>query len=233
MLNQMPKSRTSLFSNTFGKFMRFGMLRGLRSVEIDPEDFRQHLSDKYDLWVPHFQRMRDVPIERLDAVAQSLIHEAERLALAGGAGFGLGGMITLIPDTGLLTMITLRLLQHLCLLYGYKEKDKNATLQLWMAAGAAAGIDLGKDFAEKQVLEKLAPRIAGRIAAKIGQESAEKWVGRLIPLAGSAIGGALNYSFVRTWGRRVHPNLRERHLAARIIPLSPAALSAPAPSPAQ
>ena len=230
----MPKSRTSLFGNTFGKFMRFGMLRGLRSVEIDPEDFRQHLADKYDLWVPHFQRMRDVPIERLDAVAQSLIHEAERLAMAGGAGFGLGGMITLIPDTSLLTMITLRLIQRLCLLYGFEEKDKNDRLQLWMAAGAAAGIDLGKDFAEKQVLEKLAPRIAGRIAAKIGQESAEKWVGRLIPLASSAIGAALNYSFVRTWGRRVQRNLRERHLSARVITLPPNALSSvPAPSPAQ
>jgi hypothetical protein len=234
MLNHMPKSRTSLFGNTFGKFMRFGMLRGLRSVEIDPEDFRQHLADKYDLWVPHFQRMRDVPIERLDAVAQSLIHESERLAMAGGAGFGLGGMITLIPDTGLLTMITLRLIQRLCLLYGFEEKGKNDRLQLWMAAGSAAGIDLGKDFAEKQMLEKLAPRIAGRIAAKIGQESAEKWVGRLIPLASSAIGAALNYSFVRTWGRRVQRNLRERHLAARVITLPPNALSsAPASSPAQ
>ena len=51
--------------------------------------------------------------------------------------------------------------------------------------------------------------------SKIGQEAAEKWVGRLIPLASSAIGGALNFSFVRGWGRRVQRNLRARHLAAR------------------
>lgn len=223
----MAKSHKSLAGRTLGKFMRFGMLRGLRSVEIDPEDFRRQLADKYDLWVPHFQRMQDVPIERLVDVAKSLIHDAQRLALAGGAGFGLGGMITLIPDTSLLTMITLRLIQRLCLLYGFEERGKNERLQLWMAAGAAAGIDFGKDIAEKQVLEKLAPRIAGRIAAKIGQESAEKWVGRLIPLASSAIGGALNYSFVRTWGRRVQRNLRERHLAARVITMPPA-VTAPA-----
>jgi uncharacterized protein (DUF697 family) len=217
MLYLMARSQKSLASRTFGRFMRFGVLRGLRSVEIEPEDFRRQLADKHGLWVPHFGRMQDVPIEQLDAIAKSLIRDAERLALAGGAGFGLGGMITLIPDTSLLTMITLRLIQRLCLLYGFEERGHDERIQLWMAAGAAAGVDFGKDLAEKQMLEKLAPRIAGRIAAKIGQESAEKWVGRLIPLAGSAIGGALNYSFVRAWGRRVQRHLRARHLAARPV----------------
>ena len=36
----------------------------------------------------------------------------------------------------------------------------------------------------------------------------------MIPLASSAIGGALNFSFVRTWGWRVQKNLRERHIAS-------------------
>jgi hypothetical protein len=29
------------------------------------------------------------------------------------------------------------------------------------------------------------------------------------------VGGVLNFSFVRTWGRRVQRNLRARHLAER------------------
>jgi uncharacterized membrane protein YebE (DUF533 family) len=65
------------------------------------------------------------------------------------------------------------------------------------------------------MIEKLAPRIATRLAVHLGEESAEKWVGRLVPLASSAIGGALNYSFVKSWGRRVHRHLREKHLAER------------------
>ena len=89
-------------------------------------------------------------------------------------------------------------------------------MELWLAAAAAAGIDFGKDLAEKQMVEKLAPRLAGRLAMKIGEESAEKWEGRMVPLASSAIGGALNYSFVRTWGRRVQRHLRDRHLAERL-----------------
>jgi uncharacterized protein (DUF697 family) len=197
------------------RFLRFGALRGFRSVEIDPKEFRRHLAQKYGLRVAQFADMRDVPLERLDAIAERLIRDAQRLALAEGAGFGLGGAITILPDAGLLTVITLRLIQRLSLLYGFEDQERGDRVELWLAAAAAAGVDFGKELAEKQMVEKLAPRIAARIAVKIGEESAEKWVGRLIPLASSAIGGALNYSFVRTWGRRVQRHLRARHVALR------------------
>ncbi|HKM65923.1 MAG TPA: EcsC family protein [Candidatus Acidoferrum sp.] len=211
-MGKLPKS---LASRTVGRFLRFGMLRGLRTVEIDPEEFRQYLADKHNLWIPHFDRMRDVPIEQLDAIAEQLIRHAQRIAMAQGAGFGLGGMITILPDASLLTIIALRLIQRLCLLYGFEERESERRVQMWLAAAGAAGIDLGKDLAEKQLAERLAPRIAGRLAMRIGEESAEKWVGRMVPLASSAIGGALNYTFIRTWGRRVHRHLREKHLAER------------------
>jgi len=198
-----------------GRILRFGVKRGLRSVEVNPEDFRRHLADKHGLWVPNFGRMHDVPLERLDAIAQKLIRDAERLALAEGAGFGLGGMITLLPDASILTAITLRLIQRLCLLYGFETRGQDERVELWLAAATATGVDYGKDLVEKQMFEKLAPRIAQRLAIKLGEETAEKWVGRMIPVASAAIGGLLNFSFVRTWGRRVQRNLREKHLAAR------------------
>jgi uncharacterized protein (DUF697 family) len=211
---------------TFKRFLRFGVLRGLRSVEIDPEHFRRTLADKHGLWVPDFGRMKDVPTERLDVIAATLIRDAERLALAEGAGLGLGGMITFLPDASLLTVITLRLIQRLSLLYGFEARGHDQRIEMWKAAAAASGIDYGKDLAEKQILEKLVPRIAERFAAKIGAEAAEKWAGRLIPLASSAIGGALNFSFVRGWGRRVHRRLRAKHLATkRATPASPQAVT--------
>jgi uncharacterized protein (DUF697 family) len=211
----MARSPKSFAGNTVGRVLRFGMLRGLRSVEIDPEEFRRTLAEKHGLWVPHFGRMRDVPLEKLDAIANRMIHDAQRLAMAQGAGLGLGGMITLLPDASLLTIITLRLIQRLCLLYGFQDDGEERRTQMWLAAAAAAGVDFGKDLAEKQMIEKLAPRVASRLAIRIGEESAEKWVGRIVPLASSAIGGALNYSFVKGWGRRVQRHLRDKHLAER------------------
>jgi len=205
-----------LAGGAFKRLLRFGVLRGLRSVEIDPDDFRQQLANKHGLWVPDFARMKDVPTERLDAIAMALIRDAERLALAEGAGFGLGGMITFLPDASLLTVITLRLIQRLSLLYGFEAHGRDQRVEMWKAAAAASGIDYGKDLAEKQILDKLVPRIAERFAAKLGAEAAEKWAGRLIPLASSALGGALNFSFVRGWGRRVQRHLRKKHLEAKI-----------------
>jgi uncharacterized protein (DUF697 family) len=212
----------SLAGRTLTRFLRFGVLRGLRSIEIDPEDFRHHLANKHQLWVPDFARMKDVPTERLDAIAKDLIRRAERLALAEGAGFGLGGIITFLPDASLLTVITLRLIQRLSLLYGFEVHGRDQRIEMWKAAAAASGIDYGKDLAEKQILERLGTRIAERFAAKLGAEAAEKWVGRLIPVASSAIGGALNFSFVRGWGRRAHRQLRAKHLAAKLSAPPPA-----------
>jgi uncharacterized protein (DUF697 family) len=208
--------KRSFAGRTLRRFLRFGVLRGMRSIEIDPEEFRRQLSNKHGVWVANFDRMKDVPIERLDAIAAALIRDAERLALAEGAGFGLGGMITLLPDASLLTVITLRLIQRLALLYGFEAHGRDQRIEMWKAAAAAAGVDYGKDLAEKQILEKIAPRICERLAAKLGAETAEKWVGRLVPLASSAIGGALNFSFVRGWGRRVQRHLRAKHLHSKV-----------------
>jgi uncharacterized protein (DUF697 family) len=229
MSRSYPSTKKSARGRILGRFLRFGLLRGIRSVEIDPEHFRKELANKHGLWVPDFSRMKDVPLERLDAIAAALIRDSERLALAEGAGFGLGGMITFIPDASLLSIITLRLIQRLCLLYGFESRGQSARTEMWKAAATATGVDYGKDLVEKQMLEKVLPRIAERLAVKLGQETAEKWAGRLIPLASSAIGGALNFAFVRGWGRRVQRDLRTRYLAVKSSPPAPAPSYAPAP----
>jgi EcsC protein family len=217
MLTVMARLHNAKNASPLGRLLRLGLFRGMRSVEIDPEDFRNYLARKHRLHVSDFRNMYQVPIERLDAIAKIMIRDAQRIALAEGADFGLGGMITLVPDAGLLTIITLRLIQRLCLLYGFAASGPDEKRELWLAAATATGIDLGKDLAEKQMIEKLAPRIAERLALKFGQEAAEKWVGRLIPLASSVVGGVLNFCFVRTWGLRVQRNLRTRHLAEHPI----------------
>jgi EcsC protein family len=221
MLKGMAGLHNAVPGGAFGRLARFGLLKGLSSLEIDREEFRKQLKKKHGLEVADFRHMHLVPVARLDAIAKRLIKDTEKLAVLEGAGFGLGGMITIIPDAGLLTILTLRLIQRLCLLYGFYQNGQSERLELWMAAAAATGVDYGKDLAEKQIFERLAPRIAERLALKLGQETAEKWVGRLIPLASSVIGGALNYAFVRAWGGKVQRNLRQRHVIGRPVASAP------------
>ena len=224
MLEGMGTSQNSgqtAFRGAARRFLRLGALKGMRSLEIDPEAFRRELSERHGLWVPNLARLKEVPVEHLDTVAAKLIRDAERLALVEGAGLGLGGLITFLPDASFLTIITLRLIQRLALLYGFETREGEQRIEMWKAAAAATGIDYGKDLAGKQVCEKIAPRVAKQLAAKLGTETAEKWVGRMIPLASSAIGGALNFSFVRGWGRRAQRHLRGRHLEAQARATAP------------
>ena len=90
MLKGMARLPKSLAGRTIGRFLRFGMLRGLRTVEVNADDFRKYLSDRHGLWVPHFGHMRDVPLERFDAIAERLIHDSQGWALAQGACVRLG-----------------------------------------------------------------------------------------------------------------------------------------------
>jgi hypothetical protein len=211
-----PKRKDrSLAGRTFRSLVRIGSERGLRAIEIDPETFRKELSEKHGLWLPSSDRLRDVPIEKLDQIAAKFIRQAERKALVGGIGFGFGGWVTFVPDISFLALVTLQLIQRLSLLYGVAPQGQDERLEMWKATAAASGIDYGKDLAEKKFAKQLAPKIARRLAAKMGAEAAEKWVGRMIPLASSALGGALNFGFVRGWGQRVQKNLSEKCRTSR------------------
>jgi hypothetical protein len=83
---------------------------------------------------------------------------------------------------------------------------------------------MGKDLVRKQVIERFVPRIIERIAVQAGGEIAENGLCRLVPVLGSAMGGTLNYYFVRGWGRRAQRHFRERHILLRSSVLPPPCL---------
>ena len=137
------------------------------------------------------------------------------IAAAEGAGFGLGGLITIIPDLGILSGVTLRTIQKLSLLYGFEFNTEEETAELWIAAASAAGVDISRELLEKEVVSRFVPRVIQRIAAQASTEVVEKWSGRIIPLASSVIGAGLNYYFVRAWGERARSHFRKRHMEIR------------------
>src|SRR5260370_25297457 len=175
MANLRKIQRGSARGLVLNRVLRFRVRRGSRSREVRPEDFRRQLAEKHGLWVPNLNRMHDVPLEQLDAIAEKLIRDAARLALAEGAGFGLGGMITLLPDASILTAITLRLIQRLCLLYRVETRGHDERVELWLADATATGVDYGKELGEKPMFDTLAPRTAERLALKLRAATAEEW----------------------------------------------------------
>ena len=192
-----------------------GLTRAYSTVRVDPDKFLMQLRAGYRVPISGYHGMYSLEIGEVDAVADSIIRAGMKMAAVEGAGFGLGGLITIVPDLGILSAITMRTIQKLSLIYGFQFNTDEEIAELWVAAASAAGVDISRELLEKEVVNRFVPRVIQRIAAKASAEVVEKWAGRLIPLASSAIGAGLNYWFVRAWGRRAKMHFRQRHLLLR------------------
>jgi len=196
-----------------------GLVRGLthayETVKVNPDKFLIQLRAAYDLPITSFEGMHTLELGRLDEVANSILRSSTKMAAVQGAGFGLGGLLTVVPDLGFLSAITMRTIQKLSLIYGFQFNTDDEMAELWIAAASAAGVDISRELLEKEVINKFIPRVIQRIAAKASGEVVEKWAGRLIPVASSLIGAGLNYYFVRTWGQRAASHFRQRQLEVR------------------
>jgi uncharacterized protein (DUF697 family) len=195
--------------------LRAGFRRAYVHVQVDPERYLRHIRRAYSLPIQSWSDMQGIDEETLHPIAQRVITSAKRTAALEGTGLGFGGLLTIVPDMGILSAITIRMLQRLSLIYGFEYATEEEVTDLWLAAASAAGVDLGRELIEKQAMERVVPRVIDRIAARVGAEVAEKWSGRLIPILSAGIGGSLNYYFVRSWGRRAQCHFLERHRQAR------------------
>jgi hypothetical protein len=192
-----------------------GFHRAYETVKVDPARFLMQLRSAYGVPITSFQGVYSLRVQDLDAVAADIIRSGMKVAAAEGAGFGLGGVITILPDLSILAAVTLRTIQKLSLIYGFEFRTDDETAELWIAAASAAGVDISRELLEKEVVNRFVPRVIQRIAARASAEVVEKWAGRLIPLTNSMIGAGLNYYFVRAWGRRAQAHFRQRHLEVR------------------
>jgi len=203
-----------------------GLTRAYSTVRVDPAKFLLQLRAAYRVPISGYHGVFSLEVGELDAVAESIIRAGMKLAAIEGAGLGLGGLMTIVPDLGILSAITMRTIQKLSLLYGFEFNTDDEIAELWIAAASAAGVDISRELLEKEVINKFVPRVIQRIAAEASTEVVEKWAGRVIPLASAAIGAGLNYWFVRAWGGRAKAHFRQRHLALRHNAQQPA-LAAP------
>ncbi|MDP9264487.1 MAG: EcsC family protein [Acidobacteriota bacterium] len=195
--------------------LRRGFQRAYETVRVDPQQYLSHLQAAHRLPVSSFQQMDSLPMELLDELAAQTIRAGMKMAAVEGAGFGLAGLVTLLPDLSILAAITLRTVQKLSLIYGFEYNTEEEVAELWVAAASAAGVDIGRELVERQVVNRFVPRVIERIAARASVEVVEKWTARVIPLVSSILGAGLNYYFVRAWGERARNHFRERHLVLR------------------
>ena len=195
--------------------IRRGFMKAYQTVKVDPDKYLEHLRMAYDLPALTYDGVYSVSPEVLDHIAAQTVRASMRMAGASGAGFGMGGMFTVVPDLGILSAVTLRMLQKLSLIYGFPYNTEEEESELWIAAASAAGVDISRELLEKQFVSKFVPRVIQRIAVRASGEIVEKWTARLIPVVSSVIGAGLNYYFVKVWGERAIGHFRQKHLQVR------------------
>lgn len=211
----MAEERKSWLRRRVETALTRGLTGAYSTVRVDPRKFLLQLRVAYRLPISGYHGVFSLEMHELDSVADSIIRSGMKMAAVEGAGFGLGGLLTILPDLGILSAITMRTIQKLSLVYGFEYNTDDEMAELWIAAASAAGVDVTRELLEKEVINKFVPRVIQRIAARASTEVVEKWAGRVIPLASSAIGAGLNYWFVRAWGQRALMHFRQRHLAIR------------------
>lgn len=206
---------SSWLSDRLQRAIEEGLGRAYETLKVDSSRYLIHLRRAHGLPIESFDEIFSIHPNVLDHIADQTISAGMKLAAAEGMGLGLGGFFTALPDIGVLSAITMRMIQKLSLVYGFEFSTDDEIAELWIAAASAAGVNLGKDLLEKEVIERFVPRVIERIAIEAGAEMAEKWVARLVPLVSSLTGSTLNYFFVRQWGRRAKRHFRARHMVAR------------------
>lgn len=204
--------------------IRGAFTKAYKTIKVNPENYLEHLRIAYNLPALSYDGVYSVDPVLLDRIAEETIRSHMHIAAAEGAGLGMGGLFTMLPDLGILAAITLRMIQKLSLIYGFAYNTEQEEAELWIAAASAAGVDISRELVEKQFVSKFVPRVIQRIAVSASAEIVEKWTARLIPIVSSAIGAGLNYYFVKVWGERAIKHFRQKHLEMRrakiAIPLS-------------
>ena len=203
--------------------------KAYKQVQVDPRAYLAQVCRVHRLPIRSWDQMFLLGEEVITPIANGIISSSAKTAGLEGAGLGIGGMLTIVPDAGILAAITIRMLQKLSLIHGFEYATEDETTNLWLAAATAAGMDFGRDFLEKQAAERLIPRLVDAVAVKVGAEVAEKWSARLVPVLSAGAAAALNYYFIRSWGRRAQAHFLQRHRENAVRFLTP--LNAPAAVP--
>src|ERR1700686_1889406 len=98
------------------KSLSAALMRAYKTVRVEPERFLIELRAAYGFPVTSFHGMYSLDISVLDDISEKIIHSGMKVAAAEGAGFGLGGFLTIVPDFSILAGITLRMIQKLSLI---------------------------------------------------------------------------------------------------------------------
>jgi hypothetical protein len=154
-----PAANSSWLSKRLENALKSGLSRAYETVRVHPDEYLMHLRAAHALPVSSYEGLFSLPVAELDSIARQTVRGSMKMAGAEGAGLGFGGFATIVPDLGILSAITMRMVQKLSLIYGFQYNTDEEVAELWIAAATAAGVDISKELLEKTLLKTFVQRV--------------------------------------------------------------------------
>ncbi|HEX8731321.1 MAG TPA: EcsC family protein [Ktedonobacterales bacterium] len=192
------------------------------AAALDPEVLRMH--QRHDKSLHTLADIRGASLHERDTVARHFARQyRHRAALTGAVTALPGGLWALVgmgADVQLTAIYAVRMAAKVAQSYGYDTSEFEEQARLADVLALAAGIDslrgIGNWLTREgmvQLLPDLLPRVLGRLSVELTAEQAAKWVGRIIPGVSAAVGGAVDYAFLRAAGERAIAYYHNRALS--------------------
>lgn len=198
----------------------------------DPQVIKLH-QERGGKGVHSLEDVKAQPLERMDTVAQEVARRYRHRAALTGALTGLpGGLWALVAagaDVQLTAVYAVRMAAGIAQSYGYDTSQPEEMAQLAEVLALVAGVDslrgIGNWLTREGLihyLPEILPKLLTRVGAEVTKEQAAKMVGRLVPGVGAAIGGAIDYSFLRVAGDKAIAFYHHRYLVDHgLVPPQP------------
>jgi hypothetical protein len=216
----------------------------------DPRVLAMH--QRLDPSIKTFEDIRRASLANKDKVARDIARRYRHRAAATGAITSLpGGLWAVVAagaDVQLTASYAVRMASMISQAYGYDASILEEQAHLADVLALVAGIDslrgVGNWLTREgltHAIPEVLPKILTRLSIELTEEQATKWIGRIIPGVGAAVGGGIDYAFLRAAGERAVAYYHNRTLEEQgLLPqgtsdlslpshAQPAALSAPTP----
>src|SRR4051794_38280612 len=104
----MVRTSSSWLARRVQQAIHAGLSGAYQKVKVDPGKYLDHVRRAYGVPIQSFTDMHNVPLPVIDYVSEHTIRASMKIGLAEGAGMGLGGVFSILPDIGILSAITIR-----------------------------------------------------------------------------------------------------------------------------
>ncbi|MEC1525387.1 EcsC family protein [Neobacillus niacini] len=170
--------------------------------------------------------LEQVPISKMDEVAEDLRNSRSKMATVQGATTGIGGLFTLAIDIPVLLGLSLKVLQEISICYGYDPKEKSERIFIVKCLQFTSSDIVGK----KAILEELSSFNQGKqnqqmvsqlqgwreVVTTYRDSFGWKKLFQMIPIAGMIFGAFINRSSINDVAEAGKMLFRKRRILERL-----------------